>query len=186
MRLFLVLLPIIALTRPLFAQVSAQNVPLAQETGVEIELQQDISSETIKAGQVVPFKVRRLVELNGSDPLPAGTAVTAIVEKVQSSGHWGKSGAFNLVLQPLKLGDGTVVHIDFPRPQYKNEKMEKAGRRTGAAIYYSYYFPFIPIALIADARKGKPFTIRSGERYLVYVTSTDAPPTAPVAEPSKP
>jgi hypothetical protein len=31
------------------------------------------------------------------------------------------------------------------------------------------------VALIAGSRKGKPFKIRAGERYLVYVTGTEAP-----------
>jgi hypothetical protein len=31
--------------------------------------------------------------------------------------------------------------------------------------------------LISGSRKGKPFQIRSGERYLVYVVGVDAPST---------
>lgn len=115
---------------------------------------------------------------------------------MQASRKWGKSGAFNLTLQPLKLGDGTIVRIDFPRPspisRRKNGKGEKAAKATEAAILapgvlavYFPYFPLIPVALMAGARKGKPFTVRSGERYLVYVTSTEAAPAPVATEPPK-
>lgn len=99
-----------------FAQVTTQSVSVPPGTGVEIELLQDVSSETLKAGQTIPFKLVRPIELNGETVLPAGTPATGIVESVQNSRKWGKSGAFNLTLQPLKLADGTIVRIDFPRP----------------------------------------------------------------------
>lgn len=176
MRRLLALLLGTVLAQYNFAQVTTQFVCVPPGTGVEIELLQDISSQKLKAGQIIPFKVVRPIVLSGETLLPANTHVTGIVEAVQTSGHWGKNGAFDLTLQPLKLADGRLIHIDFPRPQKKSEKMEKAGRRITGAMYFSYYFPLIPVALIAHARKGKPFNIRSGERYLVYVTSTEAAP----------
>jgi len=176
MRRLLALLLNIALVQAQLPQAANSVVSVPRGLGVEIELLQDVSSETLKAGQTVPFKLVRPIEVNGETLLPAGTSATGVVEAVQTSSHWGKGGAFDLTLQPLQLADGTLVHIDFPRPQKKSEQAENVGRRTTAVMYYSYYFPLIPVALIAHARRGKPFTIRSGERYLVYVTSTKATP----------
>lgn len=185
MRRMLALLLGAVLARNDFAQVAASSVSVPPGTGVEIELLQDVSSETLKAGQSIPFKLVRPLELNGETLLPAATPATGIVETVRTSGHWGKSGALGLTFQPLKLADGTLVHLDFYRPQRKGEKMEKAGTAVGATLYFSYYFPLIPVALAWKARKGKPFVIRSGERYLVYVTSTEATPAPSPAESSK-
>ena len=164
MRRMLGLLLSIALAQLQSAQVSTQSVSVPRGTGVEIELLQDVSSETLKPGQTIPFKLVRPVKRNGETLLPAGTPATGVVETLQNSGRWGKSGALNLNLQPLKLADGTLVHIDFPHPQRKSERMEKVGRRAEAAMAFTYSFPLIPVALIANARRGKPFTIRSGER----------------------
>jgi len=36
-----------------------------------------------------------------------------------------------------------------------------------------YYFPLIPVALLASSRKGKPFKVRAGERYRVYVVGVE-------------
>jgi hypothetical protein len=189
-RRLLTLVLIAALARLQFAQVAPQTVSVPRGTGVEIELTQDISSETLKAGQTIAFRLVRPIELNGETLLPAGAPATGIVETVQTSGKWGKSGAFNLTLEPLKLADGTHIHIDFPRPQRrksgKAEKADKVAEGTLATMYYTAYFPLIPVALIAGARKGKPFNIRSGERYLVYVTSPDATPVPLATELPKP
>lgn len=190
MRRMLALLLGTALAQLDFAQVTTQSVSVPPGTGVEIELLQDVSSETLKAGQSIPFKLVRPVELKGETLLPAGTPATGIVEAVQTSGKWGKSGAFNLTLQPLKLADGTIVRIDFPRPiprRNSGNKGEKAVAGTVTGIFMAYYFfPLIPIALIAKARKGKPFTVHSGERYLVYVTSSEAAPAPTPTEPPSP
>ena len=185
MRRMLALLLGTALAQNDFAQVTTQSVSVPPGAGVEIELLQDVSSDRLKAGQRIPFKLVRAIELNGETLLPAATPATGIVETVRTSGHWGKSGAFDLKLQPLKLVDGMLVHLDFYRPQRKGEKMEKTATGIGATIYFSYYFPLIPVALIAKARKGKPFVIRSGERYLVYVISTEAAPAPAPAESPK-
>lgn len=185
MRRMLTFLLVTCLAQNDFGQVPTQSVPVPPSTGVEIELLQDVSSDSLKAGQSIPFKLVRSIELNGETLVPAATLVSGIVEMVRTSGRWGKSGAFDLTLQPLKLVDGTLVHLDFYRPPRKSESMEKAGERIGATMYFTYYFPLIPVALIARSRKGKPFVIRSGERYLVYVTSMEAAPAPGSAESPK-
>jgi hypothetical protein len=195
MRSLLALLLITTLGRPQAAPATTQEGTLSAGTGVEIELLQDVSSQTMKVGQIIPFRLVRPIEINGQTVLAADTSATGTVQTVRTASKWGKNGAFDLTLQPLKLADGTVVHIDFYRPQReKATNKEKAAKTaaditqgTVAAVQMTYfYFPLIPVALIASSRKGKPFTVRAGERYLVYITSTEAA-TAPAAtESSKP
>lgn len=158
-----------------FGQVKTQSFSVPAGTGVEIELLQDLSSETLKANQTIPFKLVRPLELNGRILLPAGTPVTGVIEALHASRRWGKKGAFKLAFQPLKLADGTLVHIDFYHPHLvEGDKANKVAEDVVAGVWLAYYFPLIPFAIGARARKGKPLIIRSGERYLVYVTSTEA------------
>jgi hypothetical protein len=162
MRPFVSVVLILSLTCCGFAQVAPPAAVVPTGTGVEIELLENISSELLKAGQSVPFKLVRALGFNGT------------VSSANPSGHWGKAGAFDLKLDPLKLADGGLVRVDFHRPSKVNARGEKTGEDIGTAIVMTYYFPLIPVALIAGSRKGKPFKIRAGERYLVYVTGTDA------------
>jgi hypothetical protein len=162
------------------SEPSAERDVVRPGTEVEIELLEDISSETLRVGQSVPFKLVRALEGNGATLLPAGTTFTGTVTSANAAGHWGKAGTFDLRLAPLKLPDGTWVHIDFYRPAKLNERGEKTGEAVGSAIVAAGYFPLLPLALITGSRKGKPFEIRQGERYLVYVTGTGVGATVPV------
>jgi hypothetical protein len=175
MRPFLSVVLILSLADCGFPQAVPPGEVVPTGTGVEIELLENVSSESLKAGQSVPFKLVHALEVNGVSLLTAGTQFSGTVTSANPSGHWRRAGAFDLKLDPLKLGDGALVRVDFHRPARVNARGEKTGETIGSAIVMAYYFPLIPVALIAGSRKGKPFKIRAGERYLVYVTGTEAP-----------
>ena len=158
MRPFLSVVLILALPVHGFAQVpSAEAVRTG--TGVEIELLEDISSESLKAGQSVTFKLVRALELNGVTLLPAGTQLSGTVASAKPSGHWGKAGAFDLKLDPLKLADGTLMRVDFHRPVRVNARGEKTGETIGSAIVTCH-----PSARAERSRsKGQPLRFRHGE-----------------------
>jgi hypothetical protein len=179
MRSFLSLVLTISLTWSAVAQTTAGMNQIPAGTEVEIELLESISSETLHAGQTVPFKIVRSIEANGTMLLAAGTTFAGTVTRANPAGHWGKAGAFDLKLEPVKLSDGVPVRMDFYRPAKVNARGEKTTQTLENALTLAYYFPLIPVALIGGARKGKPFTIRAGERYLVYVTGTESPVTEP-------
>jgi hypothetical protein len=173
MRPFLSVLLAFSLLRLSFAQAVPPGDLIPLGTGVEIELLENISSESLQAGQPVSFKLVGPLEAHGVRLLPADTPFSGTVTAANRSGHWGKAGAFDLKLEPLKLADGTQVRLDFHRPTRLNARAEKTGETIGTALVMTDYFPLIPVALIAGSRKGKPFKIRAGERYLVYVTGVE-------------
>jgi hypothetical protein len=183
MRPFVSVVLILSLTYCGFAQATPPGEVVPTGTGVEIELLENISSELLKAGQSVPFKLVHAFEVNGVTLLPAGTQFSGTVTSANPSGHWGKAGAFDLKLDPLKLAGGSLVRLDFHRPARVNARGEKTGEAVGTAIVMTYYFPLIPVALIAGSRKGKAFKVRAGERYLVYVVGTDSPAATESAKP---
>jgi len=97
------------------------------------------------------------------------------VMAANAAGHWGKAGAFDLRLDPLKLADGTQIRLDFHRPTRVRTRGEKAGEDVLTSMVLMYYFPLIPVALLTSSRKGKPFKVRAGERYRVYVVGVEEP-----------
>jgi len=157
-------------TGPAWTEQQAPVIP--QNTEVEIELLESVSSETLHDGQTVSFKIVRPVVENGATVMAAGVAVSGEVKSVKTSGAWHKAGAFDMVLKPVRLEDGSIVSLDFPRPKLRGTKKEKTTVAIAAPPILAYYFPVIPVLLIGAARKGKPFEIRAGERYLVYVVSS--------------
>jgi hypothetical protein len=173
MRPFLSVLLVISLTATGVPQAvpASDRIPLV--TPVEIELLENISSETLHAGQQVTFKLSQDLEANGEKLLPAGTPLTGTVLKASAARHWGKAGAFDLKLGPLKLADGTGIRLDFHRPTRLSTRAEKTNEDILTTIDAMYYFPLIPVALLAGSRKGKPFKVRAGERYRVYVVGVE-------------
>ena len=172
MRHLLSLLVMIASLQYTRAQDSNSSV-IPDHTAVEIELQQDISSESLHEGEALAFKIIRPVVVQNVTVLAQGTSVWGEVKTVKVAGSWRRAGSFDLTLKPLQMENGTVVQLDFPHPQVRSAKAEKAGSAVGTGLLMTYYFPLIPVALIGAAKKGKPYEIRAGERYLVYVVSTD-------------
>jgi hypothetical protein len=175
MRPFLSVLLVYSLTASALPQAvpTSDRIPLV--TPVEIELLENISSETLHAGQSVSFKVSQDLEAHGEKVLPAGTPLTGTVRAANAAGHWGKAGAFDLKLEPLKMTDGTAVLLDFHRPTRVATRAEKANEDVRTTIAAIYYFPLIPVALLSSSRKGKPFKVRAGERYRVYVVGVEEP-----------
>ena len=161
--------------QPLPAQTETQLEVIPKNTSVEVELLEHISSETLHAGQSVRFKIVRPVAVNGTTVMSAGILVTGEVKAVQPSGAWHKAGSFGIIFKPIQLEDGSTVQLDFPPPKLAGTRRERTGNAIGSGLGLSYFFPLIPFALIRGTKKGKPYEIRAGERYLVYVVSSWPP-----------
>lgn len=170
-RRLLALALVISLVHLANAQTDAPQMTVPEGTQVEIQLLDNLSSETLRDGQSVAFKVSRDVAVNGATLMPAGMPVSGEVKAVQAAGAWHKAGSFNLIFKPVRLEDGSMVQLDFHRPKLKSTKGETTGNAIGTTLMLTYYFPLIPVALIGGARKGEPYAIRAGERYLVYVVA---------------
>jgi hypothetical protein len=168
MRRLVAISVVLSTARLELAQVSRQPTVPQSRVEVEIELLEDLSSETLHAGQSIAFKLVRPLDVDGRALLSAGAPVTGKVIKVQTAGNWKRNGAFDLTLDPLQLADGRLAPIEFHHPSHKNGTGEKISAGVLNGFVMSYYFPLIPLALIQAAPKGKPFRIRAGERYLVY------------------
>jgi len=163
------------------SQTASHPAAIPQHTEVEIELIDSVSSETLHSGQPVAFKIVRPVVVNGKRLLAADTPVSGEVAAVKASGAWRKAGSFDLRLKPIQMDDGSIVQLDFHRPERLGTKMEKTGAAVEKSFFLTYYFPLIPVELVKSAKKGKPYNIRSGERYLVYVVSSTTCSEAPQA-----
>lgn len=185
---------------PLLQPEVARPAPaIATQTPVEIELLHRLSSETMKNGQAVDFRIVTPVVVDDATVIEAGTAVPGEVRAVTTSGAWHKDGAVELRLKPLRLGDGTLVQLEFAQPKLLSTHVSNTAKTLGIiamAPVLLYYFPAVPVAAISASRHGKPYEIRAGERYRVYVAScvheaaaptnsTRPMPTAPPAPTSR-
>lgn len=173
---------LLALVQPGLGQSASKPAAVPLNTPVEIELLDTISSETIRDGQQIPFRIVTPVQVDGVTVLEAGTAVIGEVRAVKTSGAWKRPGSFDLILEPIEFGDGSQVKLDFLRPKRLSTKKEKTTTALVAGPVLFYYFPVIPFVVVANSKRGQPYEIRSGERYVVYVIAGE--PAAAVAPPA--
>jgi hypothetical protein len=163
-------------------QSAPQPAPIPLHTPVVIELEESISSESVHAGQEISFKVLRDVVTEGRTVISEGTPVAGTVQAVHSSGAFRQAGWFELRLKTARATDGSVVSMEFPRPKIRSTKGEKTLAGAAAVPVLLYYFPFIPFAVAANSKKGAAYTVRAGERYLVYVAPAEAPALKEMSE----
>ena len=160
------------------AQTAQKQASIPVHTPVEIELEESISSETLHAGQEIAFRVLRDVMTEERTVIIAGTPVTGTVQAVHGAGAFRQAGWFDLRLKTTRADDGSPVQLEFPRPRVRSSKGEKTATALVSAPVLMYYFPLIPFAVAENAKKGAAYTVRAGERYLVYVAAAgDAAPT---------
>ena len=135
---------LLALVQPGLGQSASKPAAVPLNTPVEIELLDTISSETIRDGQQIPFRIVTPVQVDGVTVLEAGTAVIGEVRAVKTSGAWKRPGSFDLILEPIEFGDGSQVKLDFLRPKRLSTKKEKTTTALVAGPVLFYYFPVIP------------------------------------------
>lgn len=179
MRVSICLVALAACIQQAGDQTPAAAVPV--NTPVEIELLESLSSQTLRAGQEIAFKVVSPVSFDGQTVIAAGTPLKGEVRAAQKAGAFRKAATLQLALKPLRLENGSIVQLDFPHPRVQSAKKEKAATGVVAAPVLFYYFPLIPFAIAENAKKGAALTIRAGERYRVYVVE---PGTAPEEQPA--
>lgn len=161
-------------------QAPATMLPV--NTPVEIELLEPLCSETLHPGQEIAFKIVVPVTVDGNTVIPAGTPIQGEVKALQRAGAFRKAAALDLGFKPLRLDNGSVVQLSFPRrPKPQNSAKEKTATGVLAAPLMLYYFPLMPFAIAENAKKGARFTIRAGERYRVYVVNPESTTPEPAA-----
>jgi hypothetical protein len=148
-------------------------------TAVEIELIQTASSEELKEGDPVAFKVIRPVEINGVTIIKKDAAARGHVSKVKKAGRWGKQGKLDWAMNDAISVDGTKIPLRFTQAARGDSK---GGTVAVAAIATTVLLG--PLGLLWGLKKGKPAIIPAGNKYTVYVDRENT--VSVIGESSKP
>lgn len=143
---------------------SSKKVQVTDGIAVEIELMQNISSEELKEGDPVPFKVVRPVEINGVTVIKKDATARGHVVKVKKAGRWGKQGKLDWAMNDAISVDGTKIPLRFTQAARGDSK---GGTVAVAAVATTVLLG--PVGLLWGLKKGKPAIIPAGNKYTVYV-----------------
>lgn len=163
----------------------AQAVLVPAGLGVRLELDQDLSSKTARAGDRVRLRVAEDVRVGGEVAIAKGTRVIAVVAEARPRGRWGKNGMIRLSLLPVQSSGKETVPL---RPRQKGKEFQgsqtdKAAIATGGGLVL-----LGPVGLLGGAFvPGKDVELRKGSRLETEVArDTEVTlPEKPVGEDSQ-
>lgn len=180
------LLSVLLVPNPLFCQQSAAPVaatPPAQTsqvappvqtppppntlldgTPVKLRLAENLSSETNKTGDSVPFEVTEEVDVDGVAVIPKGAQALATVTNAEPKRRMGRGGKLDVNVDSVRLADGEKAQL---RASKDTSGGGHVGAMTGAMVGTAIvFFPAAPLFLFMH---GKPVNIPKGTEITGFV-----------------
>lgn len=152
---------------PVSTTAPTKQVVIDDGTPVEIELLAEASSEKMKTGDIVNFKVVQAVVYKGVTIIEKDAVAKARISEAKKAGRWGKAGKLEWVLQDVVSVDDGRIPLRFTQ---RNVGDSKGSTVAVAAVATTVLLG--PIGLLWGLKKGKPVVIQAGNRYNVFVHGT--------------
>lgn len=152
---------------PSVTATAIKEVAVDDGTPVEIELLTVASSETMKAGDNVDFKVVQPVVFKGVTIIEKGSVAKGRITEAKKAGFWGKAGKLEWAMQYVVGIDGSRIPLRFTQRSVGDSK-----GATVAIGAVATTFLLGPAALLWGLKRGKPVIVPSGNRYYVFVNGT--------------
>jgi hypothetical protein len=154
------------------AVVSHQNGPIAATppavlrdgTAVRMRLMRTLSSAQVQTGDKVDFDVLDDIRVGDLIVIPRGSKAIGSVTEAEQKKRMGRGGKLNLVLEYVRLADGTKVAM---RAQSANAGAGHVGAMTAGMVATSLVvWPAAPFFLMMH---GKDAVIPEGTEITAYV-----------------
>lgn len=150
-------------------QQQALRVKLPRGTPLDVEMAYTISSQEVRAGELISFRVVNPVLMEGVVVVAVGATATARVVQASRGGHWGRAGRIAWMMQDVTAVDGTRIPLASTGRIVGDSKGAKVATKmilTGALM------PLIaPVALLHGFKRGENAMIPAGKRFEVSVSS---------------
>jgi hypothetical protein len=157
---------------PVVAPPQPVRVKLPRGTPLDIEMAYTISSQEVRAGELISFRVVNPVLVEGVEVIAVGATATARVVKASRGGHWGRAGRIAWMMQDVTAVDGTRIPLAATGRIVGDSKGAKVATQmilTGALM------PLIaPVALLHGFKRGENALIPAGKRFEVSVSNDAA------------
>jgi hypothetical protein len=137
---------------------------LLDGTTVKLRLGENISSETSKTGDQVPFEVTEEVVVDGVTVIPKGAQAIATITNAEPKRRMGRGGKLDVNVDSVRLADGEKAQL---RAVKDTSGGGHVGAMTGAMVATSIvFFPAAPLFLFMH---GKSVDIAKGTEVTAFV-----------------
>jgi hypothetical protein len=148
----------------------ARRVKLPQGTPVDVEMAYTITSQEVRAGELISFRVVNPVLADGVVVVEVGATATARVVKASRGGHWGRAGRIAWVMQDVTAVDGTRIPLASSAGRIVGDS--KGAKVATQMIITGALLPLVaPVALLHGFKRGENAIIPAGKRFEVSVGS---------------
>ena len=143
----------------------AAKVPVG--TKVELESPYRVSSQEVRAGDLLTFRVVNPVVVEGVTVIEKGATATARVTKAKRGGHFGRAGRLVWTVYEVTAVDGSRVSIDTDGRRVGDSKGAKVA--TQIAITAAAMPLIAPVALLHGFKRGENAYLPEGARFDAVV-----------------
>ena len=92
-------------------KISTDEVVIPEGTVIELQLKEQVSSETAKPGQSIRLVVSKSVIIDGALVIPAGSTAEMVVTEAAPAGHAFKRAKLEVELKRVRAFDGSLLSI---------------------------------------------------------------------------
>jgi hypothetical protein len=144
-------------------------VTIPRGTVVEVETAYRVSSQEIKAGETISFKVVNPVRVGENKVIAVGAMATGRVVRASRGGHFGRAGRLVWTMETVNAVDDSSVPIQAAGRVVGDSKGAKVATQvvlTGVLLW-----PIAPVALLHGFKRGENAYLAQGRRYEVTVSA---------------
>jgi predicted metal-binding protein len=147
------------------------KVKIPNGLSVEVESPYSVSSQDVKKGEAISFRVVNPVKVDGVLVIEPGATATGRVVLAQRGGHFGRAGRLAWAMEYVTAVDGTRIPLQAAGRIVGDSKAAKVITQTiamGALLWM-----VAPVALFHGFKRGENAVLPAGKR-LEVITQGDA------------
>jgi hypothetical protein len=151
------------------------TLKVADGTPVEIESAFDVSSASVKAGELISFRVVAPVIVDGATVIASDALATGKVVEAKKARRWGRAGQIAWSLENVIAVDGKLLPLKSESHVNGESRAGEVATKTvvNAALLIPV-FPIAPLALLHGFKKGADAILPAGKRFTAYVKGASA------------
>jgi hypothetical protein len=136
-------------------------------TIVEVESAFNVSSQEVRTGDAISFRVVYPVMVDGRTVIEPDATATGRVLKASRGGHFGRAGRLAWNMEYVTAVDGTKIPLQSPGRIVGDSKAAKVVTQT--IITGALLWVVAPVALLNGFKRGENAILPAGKRFEVIV-----------------
>jgi hypothetical protein len=134
---------------------------------VEIEAPFSVSSQDVRRGDAISFRVVNPVKVDGVLVIEPGSTATARVVQASRGGHFGRAGRLAWAMESVTGVDGTRIPLQAVGRIVGDSKAAKVITQT--VVMGAFLWVIAPVALFHGFKRGENAILPAGKRLEVLV-----------------